>query len=112
MRDHAMQIPVLIEPIAGQRYRARTGEPLALCVEGSTVEEVEREVARIVEERIRQGARIVTVNVSNGPLSSELPFPADDLYQSDRGFRELQEAIVENRRIEDEAESNSAGAKN
>ena len=31
-----MQIPVLIEPIAGNGYRARGGEPLAVVVEAPT----------------------------------------------------------------------------
>jgi hypothetical protein len=33
-----MQIPILIEPIAGKGYRARGGEPFALVAEGPTRE--------------------------------------------------------------------------
>ena len=34
-----MQIPILIEPIAGNGYRASGGEPLALTADGATHEE-------------------------------------------------------------------------
>ena len=45
------------------------------------------------------------MNVPNGkPATPPLPFPADNLYETDWVFRELQEAIAENRRREDAAD--------
>jgi predicted RNase H-like HicB family nuclease len=37
-----MQIPVLIEPVANNGFRAKTGEPLPLCADGVTPEEAVR----------------------------------------------------------------------
>jgi hypothetical protein len=62
-----MQIPVLIEPIAGNGYRARGMEPLALTAEGPTREAA---LARLQEQlyaRLRNGAEIVPLEVVGGP---------------------------------------------
>ena len=37
-----MQIPVLVEPVANNGFRARTGEPLPLSADGGTPEEAVR----------------------------------------------------------------------
>ena len=97
-----MQIPILIEPIAGGRFRAQAGEPFAATAEADSAEEALRLVERRLQERVRAGARCAVVELS---LDSVLPFPADDLYKTDEGFRALQEIIAENRKAEDEAES-------
>ena len=34
-----MQIPILIEPVAGNGFRSRGGEPFALSADGATREE-------------------------------------------------------------------------
>ena len=38
-----------------------------------------------------------------GAVNSSPPFPADELYKTDPDFRDWQELIAENRRLEDEA---------
>ena len=96
-----MQIPILIEPIAGGRFRARSGEPFAFSAEGDTEQESIQGIERMLKSRIDNGARCAVVNVPNGV---GFPFPADDLYKTDLGFREWQEEIAENRRREDENE--------
>ena len=58
-----MKIPVWIEPIANNGYRARGLEPFGLSGEGATREEA---IARLRDElnnRLRQGAEIVAVDV-------------------------------------------------
>lgn len=99
-----MQIPILIEAIAGG-YRARAGEPFVLSADGVTAQEAARSLEQKLGDRMRSGAQVVFVNIGNGtPVAgAPPPLPADDLYKTDWVFRELQEAIAENRRIEDSA---------
>jgi hypothetical protein len=101
-----MQITILIEPIEGGRFRARSGEPLPLSAEAGSREEAVRHLEQLLADRLRNGTELRAVNVPNGEpaLPPPLPFPADDLYKTDWVFREMQEAIAENRRLEDAAE--------
>ena len=101
-----MQLPILIEPIEGGRFRARAGEPFALTAEGDSRDEAVQQLERLIAERLRNGAQLRTVNVTNGSSSvpSPCPFPADELYKDDWVYQVMQEAIAENRRLEDEEE--------
>jgi hypothetical protein len=59
-----MQIPVLIEPIAGNGYRARGGEPLAVVVEAPTREEALFKLHEALQARLRNGAEIVPLELT------------------------------------------------
>ena len=65
-----MQIPVLVEPIAGNGYRARGGEPLALTAEGPTRDAALAELIKQLQARLQSGAEIVPVEVRTRPTSS------------------------------------------
>src|SRR5947209_2692263 len=54
-----MQIPILIEPIAGNGYRARGGEPLALTAEGASQEEALAKLKEALQARLSGGAVVV-----------------------------------------------------
>jgi hypothetical protein len=101
-----MQIPILVEPIEGGRYRARAGEPFALSAEGVTADAAQFQLSLLLAERVRDGARLVLLDVPEDPSSAHrvLLFRSDELYKTDWAYRELQEAIAENRRREDEEE--------
>jgi hypothetical protein len=99
-----MQIPVLIEPIEGGRFRARAGEPFAASAEAPTAEEAAQRLEMIVHDRLNAGSRLGVIELGNGttapatgPLQLE-PLPDDDWF-----FRTMREAIAEDRRREDEA---------
>ncbi len=62
-----MQIPVLIEPIAGNGYRARGGEPLPLVVEAQTREEALAKLQQALQDRLRNGAELVPLETSPQP---------------------------------------------
>ena len=62
-----MQIPVLIEPIAGNGYRARGGEPLPLVVEASTREEAFAKFQEALRNRLRNGTEIVALETTPQP---------------------------------------------
>lgn len=90
-----MQLPVLVEPAAGEGYRACTGQPFGLSAEGATREEAIHRLRPEIEGRLQTGAEIV-------PL--EIPMPAHPLaafagmFRNNPLFTEWQEAIAEIRR--------------
>src|SRR5947208_2042193 len=62
-----MQIPVLIEPIDGNGYRARGAEPLGFVAEGPTRETALAKLKELVQARLRQGAEIVSMDLAQEP---------------------------------------------
>lgn len=62
-----MQIPILIEPIAGNGYRARGGEPLALTAEGGTQEEALANLKEKLQARLSRGAVVVPFELPSQP---------------------------------------------
>ena len=58
-----MQIPILIEPIAGNGYRARGGEPLALTAEGASQEEALANLKAKLQARLGNGAVVVPLEL-------------------------------------------------
>ncbi len=62
-----MQIPILIEPVAGNGYRARGAEPLGLSAEGSTQEEALANLKQKLDARLCGGAVVVPLEVSTQP---------------------------------------------
>lgn len=63
IKDYAMQIPVLIESVPGNGYRARGGEPFALVGEGATPEDALAQFKSCVSAKLRDGARIAAVEI-------------------------------------------------
>ncbi len=47
-----MQIPILIEPVAGNGFRSRGGEPFDLSAEGITPEEVRAKLHEQLQARL------------------------------------------------------------
>ncbi len=119
-----MQIPVLIEPVAGNGFRATGGEPIALMGEGATPEEAlgklkqslqalaeNLEAANLkskedleklkqaLEGRLDAGARIVSVQV---PSSDHpwLPF-AGMFHEDDPLVQQWREIMAEARQDDD-----------
>lgn len=59
-----MHIPVLVEPVAGAGYVARTGSPFDWTAAGATPEEAVRALQAVVTSRVATGARVATVEVA------------------------------------------------
>ena len=58
-----MEIPVLIEPVAGNGFRAKCGEPLPITAEGRTRDEALANLRRLVAERVAAGAEVAALRV-------------------------------------------------
>jgi hypothetical protein len=98
-----MEIVVLIEPCAGGGFRAKAGSPLNLSAEATTAEEATRQLSMLFDSLVAGGCQITKLTVANGKAIVPPPLPADNLYQTDWAYRELQEAIAEDRRQEEAA---------
>jgi predicted RNase H-like HicB family nuclease len=90
-----MQIPVLIERIAGDGYRARGGEPLAFSAEGATREEALARFKEQIRARLSNGAEMVSVELPSAP-SALAEFAG--MFKDDPLFDDWQKAIADYRR--------------
>jgi predicted RNase H-like HicB family nuclease len=62
-----MQIPVLVERVKGNGYRARGKEPFAVSARGATREEALAKLHAKIQTRLKNGTEIVGLEV--GPQS-------------------------------------------
>src|SRR5262249_44958762 len=93
-----MQIPVLIEPVAGNGFRARGGEPLHLSAEGATEQEALHKLRQEIDRHLAAGARLVGLEV---PARGNPWAEGAGMFKGDPLFGEWQQAIAENRRRAD-----------
>ena|SRR5438874_1025568 len=94
-----MEIPVLVEPVPGNGFRARGGEPFALTAEGPTREEAVSRLEGLFRERMAAGARLVSIEI---PATSNPWLAFAGVLKDEPLFDEWQEAIAERRRALDE----------
>jgi hypothetical protein len=93
-----MQITVLIEPVAGNGYRARGLEPFGLCAEGATREEALARLRDELNHHLRRGAQLVTLEVE----ASDNPWVEfAGMFKEDPLFDEVTQIMAENRRKDD-----------
>src|SRR5580658_2230580 len=62
-----MQIPVLVERLKGNGYRARGKEPFAGSARGSTREEALAKLRVKIQTRLKNGTEIVGLDVGSQP---------------------------------------------
>jgi hypothetical protein len=95
-----MQIPVLVEPVAGNGYRAKGGEPFGFTAEGATREEALRKLREQIDSRLSSGAQVVLVEVP----AKDNPWlrMAGWLDKDDPRVKEWEQIIQENRQKADE----------
>ncbi|HYV37789.1 MAG TPA: hypothetical protein VE988_19040 [Gemmataceae bacterium] len=96
-----MQIPVLIEPVSANSFRASSGLPLALTAEGPTAEGALATLKQMVDAKLQNGSRMVTVDIGAdaNPWSR-----VAGMYAGNPRFDEWQALMAENRRKAQEEE--------
>ena len=62
-----MQIPVLVERVKGNGYRARGTEPFAISAKGSTREEALAKLRAKIQTRLKNGTELVGLEVGSRP---------------------------------------------
>ena len=96
-----MQIPVTLERISGNGYRAKCGQPWDLVGEGATREAALRSLRALFEKSFPNGVELKSVEFEvtdeNNPW---VQFAG--MFRNDPYFDEWQQAIAENRRKADE----------
>jgi hypothetical protein len=90
-----MRIPVLIESVPGNGFRARGGEPLALSAEGTTRDEAITRLKSLIADRLAVGAELISLDV--GTLGHPLA-PVPGWSEDDPLLDEWQEAFKTYRR--------------
>ncbi len=91
-----MQIPILVEPIQGRGFRARTGEPFRFSVEATNKDEARRQLTDLVAEKLRDGAVIELLDVpTNGAVA---PPQGAGILKDNVLFDEWQRAIADYRK--------------
>src|SRR5438309_1347985 len=90
-----MQIPVLVERVKGNAYRARGKDPFAVSAKGSTREEALAKLRAKIQNRLKNGIELVGLEVSSQPHSlAEFA----RMFKDDPLFEDWQKAIAEYRR--------------
>ena len=59
-----MQIPVLIEPVANNGFRAKGGEPSPLSADGATPEEAVRNLRVAMDRQLKNGKHLRSVDIA------------------------------------------------
>ena len=99
-----MKIPILVEPIENDGYRATSGPPLAASAEGATRDEALARLREEINRRMADGAVVMPLDINT---TEENPWLAvAGIFQNDPLFDEWQAAIEEYRRKVDEEEDN------
>jgi hypothetical protein len=93
-----MEIPALIEFIAGNGYTAKTGEPLR--AEGPTADAALQRLKELIARRLGDGSRFVPVTVTDAQNPWEAMAGMYDA--NDPDVQEWIEIMAENRRKADE----------
>jgi hypothetical protein len=94
-----VQIPILIEPVAGNGYRARGGEPFAVTAEGATRDEALAKLKELWQSRLSNGAELIQMDIT-APRHPWMVL--DGIYKDDPLFEEWKQAIADYRRKIDE----------
>jgi hypothetical protein len=58
-----MEIPILIEPVANNGFRAAVGSPLDLQTDAPTRDEAVAKLRQLVTDRIQAGAEVTTLAI-------------------------------------------------
>jgi hypothetical protein len=95
-----MKIAVLIEPVPGNGFRAKGGEPLAMSAEGATRAEAIAHLKTLIANRLTVGTELIGLEL--GPEEHSLA-PVSGWTTDDPLLDEWQQAVVDyRRRVEDD----------
>src|ERR1700723_2972197 len=98
-----MDITILVEPVGGNGFRACGGAPLPLSAEGATREEAIANLRKQVEDRLQQGAELVSLHVGQ-PSHPWLEFAG--MFKDDPWIEDWKQSVAEYRqKVEDDPDA-------
>ncbi len=90
-----MRIPIFVEPIADNCYRASGGAMVVDSVEAETADAAVEKMKRVIEDRVARGARVVAIDCPDGAN----PWLAGvGMFREDPMFDDWQQAMADYRR--------------
>ena len=90
-----MQIPVLVQRVKGNGYRARGKEPFAVSATGATRKEALAKLRAKIEARLKNGTELVGLEVRSQP------HPLAEfagMFKDDPMFEDVLQIMAENRK--------------
>jgi predicted RNase H-like HicB family nuclease len=93
-----VKFPVLVEPIAGNGYRACGSFPFEYTTEGATPDEAVQKLKQLIQNRLTNGAELISLEV---PKTDNPWVRLEGIYKDDPLFDEWQAAIAEYRKQAD-----------
>lgn len=93
-----MQIPVLVERVKGNGFRARSAEPVAVSARGPTRDEALARLREKIQSRLKKGTELIGLEVA------PQPHPLAEfagMFKDDPDFEDVLKIIAENRRTMD-----------
>ena len=95
-----MQIPVLVERVKGNGYRARGKEPFVVSARGATRKEALAKLRAKIQARLKKGTEVVALEIGPEP-HPWMEFAG--MFKDDPLFDDWQKAIAEYRQqVEDD----------
>lgn len=94
-----VQLPVLLEQIPGEGYRATGSEPFALIARGATRDDAIRNLRSLIENKVSAGAEIVTIDI---PDAGHPWLPFAGMLRDDPLVEEWKQVMAESRRETEE----------
>jgi hypothetical protein len=96
-----MQIPILVEPVTNNGYRATSGPPLTMSAEGATRDEAVDKLELLLRDRLSNGVELVSAEVPARVVENAWVKYAG-MFKDDPMFAEVLEIMKENRRKDEE----------
>lgn len=97
-----MQIDVLLKPNGEDGYTATSGKPFDVTAHGATEEETLAHLERLVKDELKNGAKVVAIQVGEPDKNEPNPWLAiAGIFEDDDDFDEWQEEIRKYRRERD-----------
>jgi predicted RNase H-like HicB family nuclease len=95
-----MEIPVLLEPLPGGGFQARSTDLLGLIAQGDTPDSALRHLRDLIETRAASGAILTSIDV---PAPRYGPHPGAGMYKDDPLYDRWREEVEAYRRqVEDD----------
>ncbi|MGO9470656.1 MAG: hypothetical protein ACLQIB_38505 [Isosphaeraceae bacterium] len=85
-----MEIPVVLEPLPGGGFCARSGDPLDLTAQGDSPDAALRNLRELIETRIASGIRLTAIDV---PSFKTGRHPGAGIYRDEPLFDQWRAAI-------------------